>query len=210
MAILAGVMVALLTLPSTTRAQIRIGVQGGLAKYDFNGDTPDKGQYNSKTRAAMGAVFEFDVFKGVRLSAQPSFIQKGTGISYEVDWQRERVDSVQVRMDYFSFPVTVKILTFSERWFVTGGLEFAWLLSAEYETSTEKDDVKDSLEQFDFAVQFGLGWIKPIGSHELFVEARYTQGILNVLQDRANEMGLQGLRVKNSGWLLLAGFTFQL
>jgi hypothetical protein len=196
--------------PSDAFSEIRVGAGGGLARYSFSGDKPDKSAYEAQNRATFGGIFELDVYRGVRLSIQPSIIQKGTGISYEVSGQKERVDSVQVNTDYFSLPVLVKILTPGERWFVSSGLEFAWLLSAKHVTSSQETDISDDLEEYDLAIHFGIGWIRPIGSQELFIEGRYTQSIRNVVSDSDPESDFYGLRIKNSGILLMAGFLFQL
>jgi hypothetical protein len=181
-----------------------------LARYSYSGDKPDKAVYRTQTRGAFGGVFELDVYKGVRLSIQPSLIQKGTGIAYEVAGETERVDSVSVNTDYFSIPVMVKVFTHSERWFVSSGLEFAWLVNAQYVTSTEDSDIKDDLENFDLAIHFGVGRIIPVGRHEFFIEGRYTQSVLNVVSDNDPEGELYGFRIKNSGLLLYVGFLFQL
>jgi hypothetical protein len=196
--------------PSDAVSQIRLGVTGGLARYSYSGDKPDGASYEKQSRGAYGAIFEMDVYKGVRLSIQPSLVQKGTGISYEVRGAEERVDSVSVNTDYFSIPVLVKIFTHSERWFVSSGLEFAWILDTQYVTATAETDVKDALDNFDLAIHFGIGWVKPIGKHEIFIEGRYTQSIMNVVSANDPDGEFYGLRIKNSGVLLMAGFLFQL
>ena len=191
-------------------SEIRLGATGGLARYGFSGDKPDKAAYTTQTRATFGGVFELDVYKGVRLSMQPSLIQKGTGIAYEVPGEKERVDSVAVNADYFSIPVLVKIFTRSERWFVSSGLEFAWLLDAQHITSTAETDVTNDFENYDLAIHFGVGWVKPVGRHEFFIEGRYTQSVMNVVSDNDPDGELYGFRIKNSGLLLYVGFLFQL
>jgi len=197
-------------IPAGVLSGPRIGVMGGLARYSFSGDAADKAAYRTLNRGAAGAIIELDIHSGVRLSIQPSYVQKGTGIAYEVLGQKERVDSVEVKTDYLSIPVMVRILTGSERWFVSGGLELAWLLDARYETSTGDNDIKDRVDDLDFAIQFGAGWIKPVGRHELFLEVRYTQSILNVISAKDSREELSGLRLKNSGILFCAGFLFDL
>ena len=196
--------------PSDALSEIRLGVTGGLSRYSYSGDKPDKAAYTTQNRAAFGGVFELDVYKGVRLSIQPSVIQKGTGIAYEVEGQKERVDSVSVNTDYFSIPVLVKVFTHSERWFVSSGLEFAWLLDATHVTSATETDITSEFDEFDLAIHFGVGWVKPVGRHEFFIEGRYTQSILNVASDSNQESELYGLRLKNSGLLFYVGFLFQL
>ncbi len=196
--------------PSDAVSEVRLGVTGGLARYSYSGDKPDKAEYRTQNRAVFGGVFELDVYKGVRLSIQPSLIQKGTGIAYEVRGRKERVDSVSVNADYFSVPVLVKIFTGSERWFVSSGLEFAWLLDAQHVTSTAEMNVTDEFNEFDLAIHFGVGRIIPVGRYEFFIEGRYTQSVLNVVSDSDPEGELSGLRIKNSGLLLYVGFLFQL
>ncbi len=70
--------------------------------------------------------------------------------------------------------------------------------------------ITDDLDEFDLAIHFGVGWVKPIGAHEFFIEGRYTQSLRNVISDSNPESELYGLRVKNSGILLNVGFLFQL
>ncbi len=127
-----------------------------------------------------------------------------------MEGQKERVDSVQVKSDYLSIPVLVKVFTHSERWFVSSGFEFAWLMDAKHETSSGETAITDDLDEFDLAIHFGVGWVKPIGAHEFFIEGRYTQSLRNVISDSNPESELYGLRVKNSGILLNVGFLFQL
>lgn len=196
--------------PADAVSEVRIGATGGLARYSYSGDKPNKAAYTKQNRAAFGGLFEMDVHNGVRLSIQPSYIQKGTGISYEVEGQKERVDSVSVNTDYFSIPVLVKVFTQSERWFVSGGLEFAWLLDAKYITSSEDSDIKSDLDDFDVAVHFGIGWVKRFGRHEIFIEGRYTQSVLNVVSDSDPDGEFYGFRVKNKGILFSVGYLFNL
>jgi hypothetical protein len=191
-------------------AEIKVGVSGGLARYSFAGDTPEQGAYTQRIRGAAGAVFEMEIYDRIRLSIQPFFVQKGTGIAYEVPGQKERVDSVEVDTDYFSLPVLVKIFTGKERWFVSSGIELAYLLDARYTTSTEDEDVTSDFNNFDAAIHFGVGWTRPAGPHEIFLELRYTQSVKNVISDEDPEGELYGLRLKNNGIMFLAGFLFQL
>jgi len=208
--ILTLLVTAVLLSTGSSRAGIRLGVTGGLARYGLSGDEPEGAKFRSRNRGTFGAVLELDVYTGVRLSLQPSLIQKGTGIAYQVPGQKERVDSVQVKSGYLSLPVMLKVFTPGERWYVSSGLELAWLLSAEYETSAATIDIKDDIEKLDLAIHFGAGRIVPVGKNELFFEARYTQSIMNVVSGDDEELRLRGIRVKNSGLMFVIGFLFRL
>jgi hypothetical protein len=192
-------------------AETSLGTIGGLTRFQLDGDRPDKAAYRTITGGMVGGILEFSLTKSVTLSLQPSYIQKGTKIAFEVEGQKERVDSVDVKLDYFSVPVLVKVLTRGRRFYVLGGLEFGYLLDARYVTSTEDSHIKDELEKYDLAVQFGVGYFIPVGRSRIFAEARYDQSILNVKSDEESHTDERfGLRLKNSGWIFCAGFLIGL
>ena len=209
-AVLLAAAIAVSTPFSGVSAGALTGVFGGVTGFSFSGDEPEKAGYGSRYRATFGAVFEFDVHSGVRLSLQPAFTGKGTGIAYEIRGIKDPVDSVDVYLDYLSLPLTVKVFTRSGRWFVSGGLEMDWLLNAEYVTSTSKIDIAESMNPVDFVVRFGVGWVKPLGGNELFIEAVYSQSIVNVISADEPDEKFYDLRLKSSGMVICAGFLFQL
>lgn len=191
-------------------AETSLGVIGGLTRFQMGGDNPDKTAYRTNTGGMVGGILEFGIARQVTLSLQPSYIQKGTKIAFEVEGQEERVDSVDVELEYFSIPVLVKVLTRGERFYVLSGLEFGYLLDARYITSTQDSNVKDDLEKFDLAIHFGAGYIIPVGRSRFFVEARYVQSVMNVITEESEDNAAFGFRLKNSGWIFCAGFLFGL
>ena len=191
-------------------AGVGVGVAGGIARYGFSGDSPDKSKYRSLTRGTFGGVVDVDLGENFRLSLQPSWMRKGTEIAYEVRGQKERVDSVEVETAYLSLPIMLKVFTKGGKWFVSSGVELGWLVSARWITSTRDDDIEGELEDLDVAIHFGVGRIIPLGRNEFFIEGRYTQSVLNVIPAGDPDSRLYGRRVKNSGMLLLAGFLIRL
>ena len=191
-------------------AETSIGIVGGLTRFNMDGDRPEKGEYRTVSGGMAGGILEFNLTKNVYLSLQPSYIQKGTKIAFEVEGQKERVDSIEVDLDYFSIPVLVKVRTRGERFYVLGGLEFGYLLKAQHVTSTEDNDIKDDLDKYDVAVQFGAGYAHPLGRSKIFIEARYVQSVMNVLSDEPDDDVVLGLRLKNTGWIFCAGFMIGL
>jgi hypothetical protein len=153
---------------------------------------------------------EIKLTKNVFISLQPSYIQKGTRIAFEVEGQKERVDSVEVNLDYFSVPILVKVSTRNERYYVLGGLEFGYLIKAQHITSTEENDIKDDLDDYDVAVQFGAGYAHPLRRSRIFIEARYVQSVKNVISDEPVDDAALGVRLKNTGWIFCAGIMFGL
>ena len=188
-----------------------IGAIGGITRSTFGGDTPEKGKYESITGFAFGGICEVDISDNVRISLQPSFVQKGSKVAYEVEGQKERVDSVDVRIDYFTVPVLVKVMTGGGRFYVSGGLEAGFPLSAEHETSSATTDIKDALQSVDFAADFGIGLHVPMGRPVMYFELRYTQSLLNIFDEEwaQEELGLQP-RVKNHGTQFYVGLLYEL
>ena len=198
-----------LSLVQKADAGTSLGALAGLTRSSFSGDAPDKGQYRALTGFAFGGICEFGLTRNTSLCLQPSFIRKGTKIAYEVEGQKERVDSVDIRIDYFAVPVLVKVATRGGRFYVSGGLEFGFLLKAEYETSSEKTDIKEWLTDFDLAADFGVGLHVPVGRPVMFFELRYTQSIRDILDEDKVGLGLQP-RVKNSGTQFYVGILYEL
>jgi hypothetical protein len=208
-AFILGVLVAVLLAPAA-RADLAVGALGGLTRASFGGDPPENGKYNSIYGYALGAALDVGVYKSTWLSIQPAFVQRGTKAAYEVTGESEFVDSVEVRLEYFSLPVLVKVETMGERFYVVGGFEMAWLLNARYETSTQDLDPSAEFKKYDFCIDFGLGYVIPAGRSQIFLELRYYQSMLNVGEENTDNYEVIEPRVKNKGLMLLAGVLYGL
>ena len=198
-------------LAGQARAGAAIGALGGVTRMSWGGDVPDKGSYGSLMGLTAGAEIDIDIYRSTTLSLQPSFTQKGTKISFEVEGQSERVDSVEVQLDYFVLPLLIKVETLGGRFYVSGGLELGWLLSARYKTPTRDLDAEIDLEKYDLAVDFGIGYTIPAGRTGIWFELRYSQSLVNVgNEDTAPEGVITEPRVKNNGLMLLVGVLYDL
>ena len=60
------------------------GVIAGASNTHLSGDIPENGSYTSKTGFSIGLVAEYELWKDTRLSIQPSFVRRGTGLAYDV------------------------------------------------------------------------------------------------------------------------------
>jgi hypothetical protein len=133
-------------------------------------------------------------------------------IQFEVDGQEDPQDSVSVALDYFTVPVLAKITAANEKVFVTGGLNIGFLASATGTTVGvgEESDIKDSLRDFDIAVDFGVGVQLPIGRPRILIEGRYEQSLVNLAD--LGESTTPGLptRFRSSGLQLWAGLLLPL
>jgi hypothetical protein len=191
------------------QAQVSFGVSGGISRFKVGGDAPPDGSYGNLTGVSFGGLVDIRLFPVVVLSFQPSFIQKGTKIAYEVRGQDELVDSVDVRFNYLALPLMVKVSTRNARWFVSSGLDFGYLLDSQFKTSDQETEIDSLMNDFDLAVNLGVGVLVKMKRPQVFIELRYSQSLTDV---NNSDVTLDDVplapRIKNSGLFLLGGIYF--
>jgi hypothetical protein len=211
--LLAGAL--LLVLAPRVDAQVRIGAYGGITNTSLSGDAPPGGEYGKRIGPVIGALVEIPVAHNVLISVQPAWVSRGTKISYEVEGQTEREDSLSLALNYASIPILMKIETAGGKVFINSGVDFGFLLDATMspvEGDGEDEDVKDLLKDYDIAVNFGVGGQFPIGLPRLTIEARYTQSLTNISDVSVDFGGDTPLpaRFRSSGFEFLAGIWIPL
>jgi hypothetical protein len=195
-------------------AGFRVGAMGGLVRTSLSGDAPQSASYKHRIGVAAGFTGELDLGQGMRLSVQPMFQQRGTTVAYEVEDQRDPVDSLAVRLDYWTVPVLFKIFSGGGRTFATGGIEFGFLQSARMENLGVEDpeaDVGNLFQDLDVALSFGFGGVFPFDRWSMWVEGRYSQSIPN-LSRSDEDPELKGLpeRFRSTGLQLYVGVDLPL
>jgi hypothetical protein len=201
----------LLLVPGTAAAEGAIGFFGGLNRSNLSGDALPKTSYTPRLGAAAGALGEFNLTEDVRLSFQPMFIQRGSGIAFSVPNQKEERDSLDLRLNYITLPVLVKIISGNEKTYATGGLNLGYLVSAEITGGGEDQDMSDALNRIDLAADFGFGVMLPIGSPLLTMELRYEQSMLNIANPEADSSGdVLPVRFRSTNFVFLVGLLFPL
>jgi hypothetical protein len=191
------------------QSQVSFGVSGGISRFKVGGDAPPDGSYGNLTGVSFGGLVDIRFFPVVVLSFQPSFIQKGTKIAYEVRGQDELVDSVDVRFNYLALPLMVKVSTRNARWFVSSGLDFGYLLDSQFKTSDQETEIDSLMNDFDLAVNLGVGVLVKMKRPQVFIELRYSQSLTDVINSNVtlDDVPLAP-RIKNNGLLLLGGIYF--
>jgi len=195
-------------------AQPAVGFWGGLNRASLRGDAPEEASYSTRMCFSGGAVGEFNLTKDVKLSFQPAYFQRGSKIAFAVPDQDEPRDSLQVKLDYYSVPVLLKIVSGNGKTYVTSGLDFGILSRAELSNLNNDEpaqDLKNIFKDFDLAVNFGFGAMLPLGSPLLTLELRYSQSLANLSSGGENAAGSAlPERFRNSGLQLLAGLLWPL
>jgi len=193
---------------SITFGQSYIGVFAGLNSSKLAGDSPSNAKYKSLMGANIGAYFDLKLGKSIWLSLQPSYSQEGTKVFYSVKGVEEPVDSIKIRLNYFSLPILLKVQSSNERFYALGGIETGYLLDSYLSSHDVKEEFKTDISDFNVAAHFGAGFRIPIGITRLFIELRYTQGVLNLTDDPIDESFIP--RVKSTGFKVLAGIEIPL
>jgi hypothetical protein len=189
----------------TAQEQFFLGATAGASSTHFSGDIPENGSYTSKTGFNAGLTAEYALSKDIRISLQPSYVRRGTGVAYDVG-ETELRDSLQVSLDYFSIPVIARFLTPGGFWFVNGGLDLAFLLDASRKdvTTGSTADVRHLLNDVDLSMLFGVGKTFQLEPVSLSLELRYGQSLLNAgaNDELAAKLGMSP-RFRSSGFQLL-------
>ena len=196
---------------SAAAAQVSVGAVLGVNRTSLSGDKPEGTSFSPLSGGLIaGLVLEIPVAKDVAIMFQPGYRQSGANIGFQVDGQEEPVDSLRARLDYFSIPILIKVITNGRRWYVTSGFDLGWLTSATLSTvsGSEETDIKDNLTDFDLAVIFGVGRMFPIGRPSITAEIRYSQSLFNLAGDSTGQD--LPVRFRASGFQLLAGVLLPL
>ena len=188
--------------------QSYIGVFGGLNSSKLSGDAPQNAKYKGLMGANIGAYIDLNLGKGIFLSLQPSYSQEGTKISYTLPKAEEPVDSVHIRLNYFSLPLLLKVTSTNNRFYAIAGIETCLLLDSFVSSHDIKEDINASVAEWNVAIHFGAGIKIPVGFPRLFVELRYTQGLLNLTDEQIEESYVP--RVKTAGLKIFAGVEIPL
>lgn len=198
----------LILFSSISMGQPAIGLTAGLNTSKFYGDTPEDARYTSIMGANLGAFIDAKLAHGIYLSFQPSYSQEGTNVSYMVPGKEESVDSIKIRLNYFSLPVLLKVTSTNQRFYALAGIETAMLLNSSATIGDQKGEIGTEIAQWNFAMHFGAGIRFPVGKPSLFVEVRYTQGLMNITDEQVNNSYIP--RVKSSGLRIVTGIEIPL
>jgi hypothetical protein len=216
----AAILVLFFSMPAS--AQHRIGVIGGLNVAEFAVEVKEPTvKYATKTVFGIGGVVDLRLSENFSLYLQPMYLQKGARVT-------DTVDNIEFPFTYafLELPVFLKAEFGSAvRPYIMAGPTVGYLLSAdvegEYSGLTFKGDLKEVTESIDFGLGFGAGLRYPISTVSIFVEGRYSLGLLNMQKGGTFELSAGPIveeitwdkdvdAYKNRGIQIMAGVTFAL
>jgi len=189
-------------------AQLSVGGFGGITSINLKGDAPDNASYKSIIGFSGGIQLDLKLSETVSLSFQPSYLQQGTKIQWDIDGLTEPLDSIDIKLNYYALPLFLKASTNNKRFYAVGGIETAFYADSKISSKGEELDIDLNPQKIDVSMIFGVGFRIPIGRPVLWLEARYGQGLINV----TDRVGVKDYipRVKSTGYRLLAGIQIPL
>lgn len=201
----------LLTIANPISAQFSIGALGVLSSANISGNPPSSTAYTGLTEFGGGLIIDYQFTDEITLSLQPMILPKGTTISYDLPSYKEQRDSVIINTSYLTIPIMVKVAA-SKVMYVSGGIDIGFLQSGEYKyiNIEGEGDLKDKFNSFELSANFAVGAKFPLSIFNIFIEGRYSQGLLNASNFPESSSTGVSPEFKNSGLQILIGILYDL
>jgi hypothetical protein len=202
----------LLIVSSYSQVKISGGVLGGLNIANLSTDPEPSGiSLDNLTGFGVGGVFNFEFAGGFSIQAEPMYLQGGAQTT--ISEQGINVN-LKLKVDYISIPVLFAyVFQTGENQikpYIYAGPDLGILVSAtasgEAGGITADLDIKDSLKTIDFSALFGAGVNIPVGANTIFVEGRYSLGLINI--NNSEFLSASSVTIKTKGIQFFAGIRF--
>jgi hypothetical protein len=180
----------------------------GLNNATLAGDAPVNSEYTANPGVLLGLNIDFKITEEVLLSFQPGFAQAGAKLAYKDSVDNLYQDSLTIDINAFVLPILINIISNNKRFYFSSGLEFGYQLQTTASSSNDNIDISEEVNKFNLSVNFGLTYLIPIGKPFLFLEARYSQGLINLTNSQNEESYVP--RIKTSGLQLRLGIQLPL
>ena len=180
----------ILGLVMTTKGQnVQFGIKGGLNLANLSGDTFG---LDSRTSLHFGALVEIPMSKV--FSIQPEIMYSAQGA---------KSDNDLLKLDYLNILGMAKYYAADGVSFEAGP-QIGFLLSATSEIDDE-GDIKDELNEFDFGINFGVGYKMETG---LNLGLRYNLGLANVYNNITDFFFDDDFKAQNGVFQFYIGYMF--
>lgn len=167
-------------------AQLSVGVNAGVTRMKFSGDATS-GYGHFQPGPGFSAAFRTDYrfSDAVAISFQPGYSTLRSSYQVMNDSGTAVVDSTQMTLQSFSLPLHAVIWSENGRFFVLAGMQFDYTLDFKSEVlisplSSSSPSSVYNMRDYNLYMQFGAGFIIPLGKPYLSFELRYSQGLLDL------------------------------
>jgi hypothetical protein len=181
---------ALSTISASVEAQFSIGANAGVTRLKLSGDPVNgSGFFKPAPGVSSSIRLDYRFSEAVSISLQPGYSTLRSKYQVMNDSGTAAIDSTILTLKTFSLPLHALVWSENGRFYVLAGMQWDYTLSFNGETpvspysssyTTTSYEVRDHY----IYVQFGAGFIVPLGKPYLSFEFRYSQG----LQDLTNTL----------------------
>jgi len=178
------VAVATILMTGTIKAQhVNFGIKGGLNLYTINSD--DNTDFNTKAGFHAGVIGHIHLAR--QFAVQPEILYSAQGAKYT----SEGVET-KVNLGYINVPVMVQYM-FNNGFRLQAGPQVVFLVHAKTETNDVSADIKSNLNNIDFALGAGVGYVNPRSGFG--IDARYNLGLSNINDEGPAKSTNRGFQV---------------
>ena len=174
--VLVTIIVLVHVLPA--RAQIRVGVIGGL-NFSTMEATYDE-EITGRTVMGIGGVFSIGIFRNLRIKIEPMYLLKYAGLE-----PTETQPAIESELAFVEFPILLRYaIGKTIQPYIIAGPSLGYLVRSELKTTSgglsAKADIDHILKHLDVGLSAGAGFDIPMGPILVFVECRYTWELVNL------------------------------
>jgi hypothetical protein len=173
--------IALIPIVLPLEAQFSLGVNAGVTRIKFSGDRQTGFGY-FKPGLGLSAALRLDYrfSNAVAISFQPGITNLRTG--FEVGNVRGPglYDSTQLAMNSISLPLHAVVWSRNGRFFVLAGLQLDYTHGKKGRALISPYAYSPEVRDYNLYMQFGAGFIVPLGKPYLSFDLRYSQGLLDL------------------------------
>jgi hypothetical protein len=169
-----GAVAAMLVLPSTAAAGVRLGIKGGANMANVNGNFADNiGDWKSTVGFCAGIFVELNLGRILTIQPEVLYTMKGADTLVE---EGELTGTGKLRFNYIEIPVLLKLRlpTGPVHPFVFAGPSFGFMLKSKFDSIFGDGEPIEGLGKFDYGAVLGGG--VQLG-RSIHLDVRYTMGL---------------------------------
>ena len=175
------ILLAFMAMPQ--HAQIALGVNAGITRMKFSGDSPSGiGFFVPKPGFSSGLRFDYRFNDAIAVSIQPGISIQKSKYSVLNDSGTAVIDSTYFTGNFISLPLHAIIWSKNGRFYVLAGFEFSYTINFKGDPIILPTITEYNVEKYNIYAQFGAGFIIPLGKPYLSFELRYSQGLVDFNQ----------------------------
>jgi len=164
-------------------AQIALGVNAGITRLKFSGDSPTgMGFFNPEPGFSSSLRFDYRFNDAIGVSLQPGISILKSKYSVLNDSGTAVIDSTYFTGNFISVPLHAIIWSKNGRFYILAGFEFSYTINFKGDPIVAPTITDYEVEKYNIYAQFGAGFIIPLGKPYLSFELRYSQGLVDFNQ----------------------------